>query len=300
MIQTHKDRIWQAGCEQKENQLKEMLDEHNRRYMLVDALQPEDNDFGCVQPDFVSDNHFRFRACYENIAPEFWHIYLCNTIVNKQTPNVLYNCLMNRVSGERLLLLFKLYRAGLLDQGTVSFNCYLPHCENNLTSRIENFTKLYSTLGRNDFSKEFQELQNSIPITIEQDPDEAAMSSQISLVVETYTSDYTIAFSEKIFRALQTPRPWLLLCSPNSVCVLRDYEFDLLDDVVNHHSYDYIENLDSRIDALIEELQKPIQWNLDRFEQAVAHNQQRLKKLANDWPQRLSNLLQSTETDNHS
>jgi hypothetical protein len=300
MIQTHKDRIWQAGCEQKENQLKELLNNHNRQYMLVDALQPEHNDFGCVQPDFVSDNHFRFRASYENIAPEFWHIYLCDSVPSEQTPSKLYNCLMNRVSGERLLLLCKLYRANLLDQGTVSFNCYLPGTDNDLESRIANFHNIYNTLQRSDFDTEYQELVKQIPLLIDQDPDEAAMSSQISLVVETYTSDYTIAFSEKIFRALQTPRPWLLLCSPNSVCVLRDYEFDLLDDVVNHHSYDYIENLDSRLDALIEELQKPIEWNLDRFEQAVAHNQQRLKKLANDWPQRLSNLLQSTGTDNHS
>ena len=52
--------------------------------------------------------------------------------------------------------------------------------------------------------------------------EQCIIDSKVSLVVETYTLDTQIVFSEKIFTALQLPRPWLLYCSPYSIELLKN------------------------------------------------------------------------------
>ena len=63
--------------------------------------------------------------------------------------------------------------------------------------------------------------------------EQCIIDSKVSLVVETYTLDTQIVFSEKIFTALQLPRPWLLYCSPYSIELLKTHGFDVLEDYVD-------------------------------------------------------------------
>lgn len=67
--------------------------------------------------------------------------------------------------------------------------------------------------------------------------EEAWVQSYINLVVETYAGDNTVTFSEKTFRALQTPAPWMLFACRHSIAYLRELGFDVLDDLIDH-SYD--------------------------------------------------------------
>jgi hypothetical protein len=64
------------------------------------------------------------------------------------------------------------------------------------------------------------------------------MSTKFSVIIETYFERTdAVTFSEKTFRALQTPRPWLLFHATGSIKVLRDMGFYVYDDIIDH-SYD--------------------------------------------------------------
>jgi hypothetical protein len=130
---------------------------------------------------------------------------------------------------------------------------------------------------------------------LKMDPDTAAMASRLTLVVESYVSDSVIAFSEKIFRALQTPRPWILFCSPGSVDVLRSAGFDVMDDVVDH-SYDEIVNVEQRLQAIITELKKLKYFFLPRYKQAVKTNQAILDTLKHQWSYKLQSILDDSQS----
>jgi hypothetical protein len=118
----------------------------------------------------------------------------------------------------------------------------------------------------------------------------------VSLILETYVSDSHIVFSEKIFRALQLPRPWLLYCSPGSVICLKQYGFDVLSDYVDH-SYDEVMEHNSRHLIILNQLKIFIdkvytEQDYARFHQAATHNQQLLKHFAIKWPEKFHAVLE--------
>ena len=288
-ISTHNDRIWQSGCQQQEDAVRDQLTTAGYNTCLVDAVQ---TDLADLPQPFASDNHFRVPVSYVNLAPEFWHIYRCKKLSDAIYPVKQYNVFMNRISGERLLLLYKLHEAELLDEGYVGFNCLYHDRDPDVAQRRANFDRVHAETGWHKWDGAHQQLRNKMPLHLKMDPDTAALASRITLVVETYVSDTVIAFSEKIFRSLQTPRPWVLFCSPGSIAVLRDTGFDVLDEEVDH-SYDAIVDDEQRIDAILAQIQKPLKFNPNRYAQAVQTNQQLLDQLAVQWPSKLSHLLQS-------
>ena len=133
-----------------------------------------------------------------------------------------------------------------------------------------------------------------MPMLLNMDPDTVAMRSDITLVVESYVSDTVVAFSEKIFRALQTPRPWILFCSPDSVAVLRNAGFDVMDDIVDH-AYDEIVNVEQRLQAILKELSKPKHFYLPRYKQAVETNQALLDQLKLQWSYKLQSIVSNNQ-----
>ena len=289
-ISTHNDRIWQSGCLQKEDAIRHQLTTAGYNNCLVDAVQTDLADL--TQP-FASDNYFRVPVNYVNLAPEFWHIYRCSELTDSIYPVKQYSVMMNRISGERLFLLYKLHDAELLDKGYVGFNCWYHDRDPILEKLQANFDLVRAQAGWRRWGDLHSQLKPTMPWHLGMDPDTAALASRITLVVETYVSDTVITFSEKIFRALQTPRPWVLFCSPGSVAVLRDTGFDVIDDEIDH-SYDSIIHNEQRIDTILEQIRKAIRFNPSRYAQAVQTNQQLLDKLTVQWPRKLSHLLQST------
>lgn len=138
--------------------------------------------------------------------------------------------------------------------------------------------------------------------------EEAWVQSYINLVVETYAGDNTITFSEKIFRALQTPAPWMLFACRNSVSYLRDLGFDVLDDLIDH-SYDTtyqtglngIDKIKNWFDYALRNLEC-IKHNSDdtirqRCLKAADHNRDLLQTWKKQWPgdflKWFDNLLQT-------
>jgi hypothetical protein len=115
-------------------------------------------------------------------------------------------------------------------------------------------------------------------------------------VVETYAGDHTIAFSEKIFRALVSPAPWTVYSAFGAVNYLKQLGFDVLDDIVDHtynlitqddtpHGIKKVETFISSNIRLYQELQKlNFEQVKKRCQQAAIHNQQRLAELQQQWP----------------
>jgi len=288
-IATHHDRIWTAGCQQKEDAISEQLSQAGVAHTLVDVARNK------VHSKYATDNQFHADLEYINLAPEFWHIYRCPEVEHKVYPNKHFNVMMNRISGERLMLLYMLKEAQLFEKGYIGFNCLYHDRDPTTEQRQANFTRVHKDCDWNQWDELHKQLKPEMPMLLDMDPDTAAMRSDITLVVESYVSDSVIAFSEKIFRALQTPRPWILFCSPGSVAVLRSAGFDVMDDVVDH-SYDEIVNAEQRLQAIIAELKRLKYFCLPRYKQAVETNQALLDQLKLQW----SYKLQSIVSDNQS
>ena len=291
-IGTNLGRIWDSGCMEKEVEIASELERNCINHCLVDATP---HNLEKLPEPFASDNQFALYVNYLNLAPEFWHIYACPQFSETYEPVHDFNCLMNRVSGERLLLLYNLFDRGLLDKGMVGFNCLYHDRDPNRLQRKKNFDTARIDCKIKDYATQHQILSKSMPLLVNRNPDEAASQSYKTLVVESYNHDSIIAFSEKIFRALQTPRPWILFGSPGSVKILRQYGFDVLDDCVDH-SYDSIVNQLSRIHKILDEVATKIDFNIDRYWEASNHNQNLLHSMAAQWPDKLSKLIQSIDS----
>ena len=210
-----------------------------------------------------------------SLYPEYWHVYYYQPIYQNRPASYGYNCFMNRVSEDRAQTFQQLKCRNILSKGLVSFNNLRPG--NSLSTQQDLL----------DYGNPYNNLNNSL--------EQSIIDSNISLVLETYVSDDHITFSEKIFRALQLPRPWLLYCSPLSVKYLRYYGFDVLDDYVDH-SYDLELVRDNRLLLILDQLEQFVnkqysQHDYDRFEQAAQHNLIQLQKFAQIWPEKLTTVL---------
>ena len=206
----------------------------------------------------VTDHHsiIPVSGKIHSVLPEFWGQWKYTPEYINRNATIGYNCFMSRERGDRDRMFKRLQKRKILTHGFVSYNA-----------------QGYNTVDSHG--------------TLEQ----CTIDSNISVVMETYTLDTKIVFSEKIFRALQLPRPWLLYCSPYSIELLKTHGFDVLEDYVDI-AYDTITNHWKRMDAILDQLRtfinkKYTRRDYERFEQAATHNQQLLAQFAMDWPIRL-------------
>jgi len=227
-----------------------------------------------------------------NLLPEFWSIWHIDPVYEDRPASVGFNCFMNRVRGDRSLVFYELIRRKILNRGLVSYNC-----------SPSEYMDQYESAELYDYWQEHDIGLTVIPYnTVEQHGvlEQCIIDSNISLVLETYTSDSHIVFSEKIFRVLQLPRPWLLYCSPGSIKWLRHYGFDVLDDYVDH-AYDQIPEHHHRLKQILDQLETFIdrqytQNDYKRFDQAAEHNRNLLKNFEQAWPEKFNCALKEIQT----
>jgi hypothetical protein len=192
---------------------------------------------------------------------------------------------MNRPRGDRSITFYELIRRDLLSKGIVSYNV-----------TAEEYEQEFVKTGLDRYTGEHNDGQTLVPYnTLSDTLEQCIIDTRVSLILETYVSDNHVVFSEKIFRALQMPRPWLLYCSCDSVKQLRQYGFDVLDDYVDH-SYDQITISHHRLLSLLDQLETFIDRQYTdsdyaRFEQASEHNRQLLQKFAQNWPSKFNDIL---------
>jgi hypothetical protein len=276
-------------------------------YRVEDSLFMQDPDAWSRPPPsmIISDNILLkpINGTEVCLYPEHTHVYYTNPTYEKREPTWDYNCFMNRIAGERSIVFYELIRRKLLDKGLVSFNCYRPGNNVNKNDKTdytkENYNWQYESADLVRYSEEHKHGYNIIPYNnIEPTGlglEQCIIDSKVSLVLETYISDDHIVFSEKIFRTMQLPRPWILYTSPGAVNLLNGYGFDVLDEYVDH-SYDQVLNHGDRLMIVLSQLEtftnrQYTEQDYIRFETAAMHNQQLLLQFEKVWPKRFEEIL---------
>jgi len=235
----------------------------------------------------VTDNHALRPVAGKviNLLPELWHIWRFDPVYEDCTSKG-FNCFMNRVRGDRNEVFYELIRRNLLDKGAVSYNITQEELNNQYQSgemfRYENEHLVAQDLVPYNKVDQLGSLEQVI------------MQTNVSFILETFMNEDHVTFSEKLFRALQLPRPWLLFCSPKSVSLLRKHGFDVLDDYVDH-SYDDEFYKKNRMRMLLDQLETFIgkaytRRDYERFEIAAATNKQLLDGCTERWPQKLDEV----------
>ena len=251
---------------------------------LVDVVNQTESDI------IITDNVFlqSLPGDIVSVLPEFWSIWQFDPVYQNRPATHGFNCFMNRIRGDRSRTFYELIQRNILNKGLVSFNCtqaeYMDQYEQ---------AELYNYWQEHDRGLELVPY-NTVEShgTLEQ----CIIDSNVSLVLETYISHSLIVFSEKIFRVLQLPRPWLLYCSPGSVLCLKQYGFDVLADYVDH-GYDEIFEHSTRHQFILDQLETFIdkvytEQDYARFDQAAKRNQQLLKYFASTWPDKFNTVLE--------
>ena len=285
-MSVYTDQIWtKSQCRELEKQALRQLQHAGGNPLLVDAVDTAQTWSNLVTDNIIQLDHIP-------LYPEYWGTYSYQSEYINRAPTRLFNCFMNRVCTTRQSWFYQFVRRNLLHFGNVSFLLD----SRNLPRGKELYEANY--IGYEIFEAEHVLMQNHVPfVNFDGDLDQAVIDSQFSVVIETYFDwPDTIAFSEKVFRALQLPRPILLYSMPGSIKILRDYGFELFDDIVDH-SYDVEPDQIKRQVMILDQL---CVWkdrvftaqHLLDFDQRIKHNRDLLKNFRSNWPKKLQHAIE--------
>jgi hypothetical protein len=279
---------------------------------LVDDFSTCSNDYSTTLPYLfdsntviITDNHVNVPTQYTvcQLPTSFFGIYAHRPQADKWTPDRRFNFAVNRIDSKRMLMFLEMQlrsthmlNAESLDY--VNFNCWSWDGDNTTPKGLrENFERQYRQLDPlfcEVYDRTYNTLLDKIPfrnhnLTQEQ----AHVSAWMNIVMETYSSDTTVALSEKIFRAMCLPVPWMVYSGRYTVAYLHSLGFDVLHDVVEHRYDNMIENRtaafgDKMVDFLFEGVDVVDRMRTDcpemRAQQAATTNQELLYTMRNQWP----------------
>jgi hypothetical protein len=183
----------------------------------------------------------------------------------------------------------------------INFNCWSWEGDNSTAEGCnQNFRDAYEKLEpqyKAVYGDTFERIAQTMPFkNHDMSVEQAHLSAYVNMVIETYSSDSSIALSEKIFRALVTPAPWQVYAGRHAVAYLESLGFDTLKDIVNH-SYDVM--MENKTAAYGDKLVEYIFAGADTFTKLSAmdrtelrhrcltasrQNQKVLKDMSARWP----------------
>jgi len=255
----------------------------------------------------VTDNHMPFATNYQilKLPSSYFGVFSYVPADQNWAPNKRFNFSVNRLDSQRQLILLELIKqSGGIDQvqqlDHVNFNARAQGNEHTAQDARHSFAHCWTQLNQlhnTEYTEWFAQTLPHIPIrnhglTVEQ----AQVNAYLNLVIETYAGDASIAFSEKIFRALVTPAPWAVFSAKHAVNYLKTLGFDVLDDVVDHAYDNLTQNNTMYGHGKISEFVKLNIQNYhnitqldqnklaERCQTAAAHNQQLLTQMQRQWP----------------
>jgi hypothetical protein len=264
----------------------------------------------------ITDNYMPWATDYQilQLPTSYFGVFNYIPVNQHWTPVKRFNFSVNRLDSQRQLILLELTKqSGNIEQvknlDYVNFNARAQGNEFTVQDAQSSFAQCWTQLNQlhdTEYGAWFTQTAPHIPIrnhslTVEQ----AQVGAHLNLVIETYAGDATIAFSEKIFRALVTPAPWAVFSARHAVRYLRTLGFDVLDDIVDH-SYDNLTQDDTvyghgKISEFVrlniqnyQNLTTYDQQLVTRCQTAALHNQQLLAQMQQQWPQNFANWLHST------
>lgn len=246
----------------------------------------------------------QYRVC--QLPSSFFGIYRHEPAQTQWQPTRRFNFSVNRLDTKRMLLMLELWsRCQLMpDAATldyVNFNCWSWGGQNDSESGLRgNFEQQWSYLDdnfREVYESAYHGLLPRMPWRNHKlDHNTSHVSAWVNVVAETYSSDTTVAVSEKIFRALCTPVPWVVYSGRNTVAYLHSLGFDVMRDVIEHRYDSMIENKtaaygDKMVDFIFEGADAVAAMQSQDFDklsvrcaQAAQHNQQLLASMQHQWP----------------
>lgn len=280
---------------------------------LVDDFTTCSEDFSLAVPYLfdkntviITDNRVTVPTQYTvcQLPTSFYGIYSHSPKNTQWQPDRRFCFAVNRMDSKRLLMFLEMqlrseYQPNSAHLDYVNFNCWSWQGDNTTAQGLrENFQREYHSLEaqyNEVYASTFQRVSENMPFrNHDLTQEQAHVSAWLNIVMETYSSDSTIAVSEKIFRALCLPVPWMVYAGKHTVAYLNSLGFDVMLDVIGHRYDGMIENRtaaygDKMVDFLFEAteaVESMQQQNLkQRALQASQHNQLLLKQLQQQWPQ---------------
>ena len=245
-------------------------------------------------PTVYSENYkSTYNTLLSPMSPNWYSLYFHHFDGQYQniTPTKDFNCFINRMDVVRQSWLYLLIRRNIFERGFVSFNMDVSRLDNydSSVSADQVFERQFQN-HMNNFSDEHHIAKSIVPyrnFDLSADLMTIVMQSRFSIVLETYFhNNNEITFTEKTFRALVLPRPWLLFCSKHAVTTLRNWGFDLLDDLVDHSRYDNIDHEIHRQSIILDLAQEMLDFDVVKHQarllQAAAHNLNLIKQWRQD------------------
>jgi len=238
----------------------------------------------------ITDNWINTPTVYQvaRLPDSFYGIYSYTPANQTWLPDRDYTFGINRLDFKRMQVLLNLYYKLGLDRGYVNFNCEAR--QQTVQASQQAFLDQLVHAEPAELPA-FHQLADMMPFknyTI--DHDQTYTRSWLNIIVETYSSDNVISLSEKIFRCLVTPAPWIAYSGRYTVARLRSLGFDVLDDIVDH-SYDRLIEAHHKMSGFVGTARDTItalkthDWATlkQRCTSAAQHNQQLLAAMKNSW-----------------
>lgn len=244
----------------------------------------------------ITDNWINTPTVYQvaRLPDSFYGIYSYTPADQTWQPVRDYTFSVNRLQFLRMRILAQLHQNLGIDHGHVNFNCDAGPNVNVKQAFCDQL--IYATEQEVPV---FRLLADMMPLkNYNFGHEQAYTHSWLNIVVETYSSDNVIALSEKIFRCLVTPVPWIVYSGRYTIARLRSLDFDVLDDVIDH---DYDSRMEANnkmaqfIDCAKVSINTVKQHNWHGIQQrclaAAQHNQQRLAQMKAEWPHEFASWL---------
>lgn len=193
-----------------------------------------------ITDQLLDKDLYKEKTIYQ-LPDSIFGIYFIPGRLEDQPIEFDYNLFLNRASVDRLFLFYKIVEMNWLDSGSVSYIGSTARTSNPNLSPKEFVDHLHTTYFHPHYNDVYEFVRDRVPYQNFDDSGDLRQNmlrTKLSFVVETYHERIdAIPFSEKIFRAIQVPRPWVLSGATGSVARLRSLGFDVFDDYIDH-SYD--------------------------------------------------------------
>lgn len=245
----------------------------------------------------ITDNCVNCPTVYRviKLPDSFYGIYYLNESFLDWRPGNLYTFSVNRIDHRRLKLLLELVRRVSLLKGNVNFNCRTSRNDETNEEILNNFTTSWQSLPAEDQEKwisSYELVKTKMPLKNYSYPhEEIFYRSWINIDCETYSGDNSVALSEKIFRLLTTPAPWVCYMGRYAIAYLESLGFDCLSDVIDHNHYDRLKEVEDKTGIYV---WKALQVSRElrdlgsetvaaRCKAAAEHNKNILKNMSDNW-----------------
>lgn len=236
--------------EQILNFLVEFLNKHQKDFIVVDAGYNTNGTYPHISTNPFVDNPFL------NLT----------TVIKNPVPfsqrKTFYNSLSRNPKIFRLLFTLELINRNLLSDGCVSFGVSDDYGDDMyevlIPEQHKHLFPIYAdgVVRRNKYTETYpaSAIDSLIKIVLESTYDDAIVSGTQKNYCGGVCSD-RIFLTEKTFFAFQSYQIPLFVTVRGHVQAVRDYGFDVFDDIVDH-SYDKESDPDKRIKMVVDELQR--------------------------------------------